>query len=109
MLEKLYNLRKEFLENLENIQTELEAENFKKDYLWKSWKLSEILKWLKDLSNEEKKEVWPTANELKNFIIEQIDKRIVFLEDKRFEKIEQEEKIDVTTEFKAENIYISLI
>jgi hypothetical protein len=33
MLEKLYNLRKEFLENLENIQTELEAENFKKDYL----------------------------------------------------------------------------
>ena len=105
MLEKLYNLRKEFLENLENIQTELEAENFKKDYLWKSWKLSEILKWLKDLSNEEKKEVWPTANELKNFIIEQIDKRIVFLEDKRFEKIEKEEKIDVTAEFKAENTW----
>jgi hypothetical protein len=25
------------------------------------------------------------------------------LEDKRFEKIEQEEKIDVTAEFKAEN------
>ncbi|ATU05586.1 phenylalanine--tRNA ligase subunit alpha [Candidatus Gracilibacteria bacterium HOT-871] len=103
MLEKLYNLRKEFLENLENIQTELEAENFKKDYLGKSGKLSEILKGLKDLSNEEKKEVGPTANELKNFIIEQIDKRIVFLEDKRFEKIEQEEKIDVTAEFKAEN------
>jgi|GEM_PF-5345889 hypothetical protein len=33
MLEKLNNLKREFLENLENIQTELEAENFKKDYL----------------------------------------------------------------------------
>jgi hypothetical protein len=33
MLEKLNNLKREFLENLKNIQTELEAENFKKDYL----------------------------------------------------------------------------
>ena len=84
MLEKLNNLKREFLENLENIQTELEAENFKKDYLWKSWKLSEILKWIKDLSSDEKKSIWPMANDLKNLIWEKIEQKIKDLQNEKF-------------------------
>lgn len=103
MLEKLKKLREDFLENLENINNETEAETSKKDYLWKTGKLSEILKWLKDLPNEEKKEVWPIANELKNFIDEKIEERKKYLEEKIFEKIEKDEKIDVTAEFPLEN------
>lgn len=103
MLQKLENLKNEFLENLEKIELEENLDELKKDYLWKNWKLSEILKWLKDLSNEEKKEIWPIANKLKLFIDEKIEEKINYLEEKKYEKIEEEEKIDVTAEFYAEN------
>ena len=39
MIEKLKALRVKFLENLETIKDENLLENFKKDYLWKNWKL----------------------------------------------------------------------
>lgn len=103
MLNKLKQLKEDFLQNLEQIESEPKAEELKKDYLWKAGKLSEILKWIKDLSNEEKKEVWPIANELKNFIDNKIIERIKFLEEQKFQKIEEEEKIDVTAEFPLEN------
>ena len=103
MLNKLKQLKEDFLQNLEQIESESKAEELKKDYLWKTGKLSEILKWIKDLSNEEKKEVWPIANELKNFIDNKIIERIKFLEEQKFQKIEEEEKIDVTAEFPLEN------
>ena len=103
MLNKLKQLKEDFLQNLEQIESEPKAEELKKDYLWKTGKLSEILKWIKDLSNEEKKEVWPIANELKNFIDNKIIERIKFLEEQKFQKIEEEEKIDVTAEFPLEN------
>lgn len=103
MLNKLKQLKEDFLQNLEQIKSEPKAEELKKDYLWKTGKLSEILKWIKDLQNEEKKEVWPIANELKNFIDNKIIERIKFLEEQKFQKIEEEEKIDVTAEFPLEN------
>ena len=103
MLEKLNNLKREFLENLENIQTELEAENFKKDYLWKSWKLSEILKWIKELSSDEKKSIWPMANDLKNLIWEKIEQKIKDLQNEKFKEIEKKEEIDVSAEFPAKD------
>lgn len=103
MLNKLKQLKEDFLQNLEQIESEPKAEELKKDYLWKTGKLSEILKWIKDLPNEEKKEVWPIANELKNFIDNKIIERIKFLEEQKFQKIEEEEKIDVTAEFPLEN------
>lgn len=103
MLNKLKQLKEDFLQNLEQIESEPKAEELKKDYLWKTGKLSEILKWIKDLSNEEKKEVWPIANELKNFIDNKIIERIKFLEEQKFQKIEEEEKIDITAEFPLEN------
>ena len=76
MIEKLKALRVKFLENLETIKDENLLENFKKDYLWKNWKLSEILKWIKDLSSDEKKSIWPMANDLKNLIWEKIEQKI---------------------------------
>ena len=103
MLEKLNNLKREFLENLENIQTELETENFKKDYLWKNWKLSEILKWIKDLSSDEKKSIWPMANDLKNLIWEKIEQKIKDLQNEKFKEIEKKEEIDVSAEFPAKD------
>lgn len=105
MIEKLKLLKEEFLENLVKIENEDFLEEIKKDYLWKNGKLSEILKWLKDLSNEEKKEVWPEANKLKILIWEKIDEKYIDLENKKFEKIEENEKIDVSAEYSPENLW----
>ena len=103
MIEKLKALRVKFLENLETIKDENLLENFKKDYLWKNWKLSEILKWIKDLSSDEKKSIWPMANDLKNLIWEKIEQKIKDLQNEKFKEIEKKEEIDVSAEFPAKD------
>lgn len=105
MLDKLNNLKKLFLEDLENIKNEEEVENLQKDYLWKSWKLQDILKWIKDLSTEDKKIIWPKANEFKKFINEKIEEKIIFLENEKFKNLEANEKIDITAEFSNKNVW----
>ena len=72
MQQKLQELQKLFSEE---ITTSTDLEQLEKDFLWKKGKLNEILKWIKDLSNEEKKVVGPEANKLKNFILEEIAKK----------------------------------
>lgn len=97
MLKKLDNLRVEFLEALDaNILT---TELLLKEYLWKKWKLQEILKGIKDLSVEDKKVIWPEANKLKNFINEKIEEKEQLIEAETLKQIEESEKIDVTAEF----------
>ena len=103
MIERLKALRAKFLENLETIKDENLLENFKKDYLWKNWKLSEILKWIKDLSSDEKKSIWPMANDLKNLIWEKIEQKIKDLQNEKFKEIEKKEEIDVSAEFPAKD------
>jgi len=105
MLEKLNSLKKEFLEILANIGTNKNLENLEKDFLGKKWKLNEILKGIKDLSNDDKKIVGPEANKLKVFIWEKVAEKIVELENKVYENIANEEAIDVTAEFPSKNLW----
>ena len=96
MQQKLQELQKLFSEE---ITTSTDLEQLEKDFLWKKGKLNEILKWIKDLSNEEKKVVGPEANKLKNFILEEIAKKQKDQEEAWFKEQEENEKIDVTLEF----------
>lgn len=99
MKEKLVLLKNEFIKNLETIQNNLDLENLEKDFLWKNWKLNDILKWIKDLSDDDKKLIWPEANKLKIYINEEVSKKQLDIQNQKFEKIETLEKIDVTAEF----------
>ncbi|RAL57945.1 phenylalanine--tRNA ligase subunit alpha [Candidatus Gracilibacteria bacterium GN02-872] len=103
MIERLKALRAKFLENLETIKDENLLENFKKDYLGKNGKLSEILKGIKDLSSDEKKSIGPMANDLKNLIGEKIEQKIKDLQNEKFKEIEKKEEIDVSAEFPAKD------
>lgn len=105
MFEKLKKLKNEFLNELKNIKNKIDLENLEKDFLWKTWKLNEILKWIKDLSVEDKKIIWPEANSLKVFIDEEINKKNIELENLRFEQVEKEEKIDITLEFPSKDLW----
>jgi len=105
MKEKLNNLKTEFIEKLSSVNNESELEFLNKDYLGKNWKLQEILKWIKDLSNEDKKIIWPEANSLRDFISIEIEKKSQDLEDLKYQNIENEEKIDITAQFKTNSLW----
>lgn len=71
----------------------------------KNWELKEILKWLKDLSNDQKKEIWVESNNLKSFIEESLKIKTVKIEENLYKDIEELEKIDVSLEFNSENTW----
>ena len=99
MKEKLSNLKIEFTEKLALISNQADLEILNKDYLGKAWKLQEILKWIKDLSNDDKKIIWPEANKLRDFISEKIEKKAIEIEEQKYANIEKLEKIDVSWEY----------
>lgn len=68
MIDQLNNLESRVLSTLVNIKTEDALIEYKNTILGKSGELTVILKWLKDLSNEEKASVWKRANELRDTI-----------------------------------------
>ncbi|MDP2090382.1 MAG: phenylalanine--tRNA ligase subunit alpha [Candidatus Gracilibacteria bacterium] len=104
MKEQLENLKKLFLESINTVNTIEKLEELEKDFLGKSGKLSEILKGLKDLSNDDKKIIGPMANSLKVEIEKEVEKKAIEIQEAKYAKQEQEEKIDVTAQFPSQNL-----
>lgn len=104
MKNKLAELKQLFLDTLPGISNESELENLEKDFIWKNGQLKEILKGLKDLSVEEKKVIWPEANTLKIFIEWEISNKKTELEEQKYVKIEEDEKIDVTINYPSNKL-----
>ncbi|QFR38626.1 phenylalanine--tRNA ligase subunit alpha [Candidatus Gracilibacteria bacterium 28_42_T64] len=103
MQNKLLELKEIFLTNIKEIDKDIGLEELEKDFLGKTGKLKEILKGIKDLSVEDKKIIGPEANKLKVFIEEQISLKKIEIQEAKYAKIEEEEKIDVTLKFPQEN------
>lgn len=59
------DLKKEFLQNLENAKTEQDLEALRVQYLGRTGKITDLMQLLKSFSLEEKKEFGPMLNELK--------------------------------------------
>jgi phenylalanyl-tRNA synthetase alpha chain len=55
MKQQLENLKNEFIKNLKSVDFPEALETIQKDFLGKKGKLNNILKGIKDLSNEDKK------------------------------------------------------
>ena len=99
MKQKLEEIKNYFIVELEKAQNDADLKNLEINTIWKAGKLNEILKWLKDLDVEAKKEIWVEANSLKNFILDNIEIKREELAKKAFSEIEESEKIDVSLEF----------
>lgn len=80
MLENLKALREEFSARLKETKKEAELLNLKAHFLGKKGPLSEVLKGLKTATPEEKKSVGPLANDLKNFIQDEIARELQNIE-----------------------------
>lgn len=98
-LKELFNIK---LIETDSIESLIDLE---KDYLGKTWILNAFLKWIKDLSVEDKKVIGPLANDLKNYILEEIEKKKKIIEDRKFDNIKIKEAIDVTAEFARNNLW----
>lgn len=103
MKTQILEIKKYFLEKIKEVKNLEELKELENSILWKSWKLNDILKWLKDLDVEWKKEIWMLANELKELVKEENEKKVKEIDELEYKRIENEEKIDVTLDFWNEN------
>jgi phenylalanyl-tRNA synthetase alpha chain len=99
MQNKLDSLKKEFLASLETIKDEVVLKELESDFLGKKWKLKDILKWIKNLSIEEKKTIGVEANNLKDFLLNSLEQKAKEIEKKYFDGLEDSQDIDVSLEF----------
>lgn len=102
MKNQIQELKNYFENELTNINSLEWLKELNDGLLGKKWKLNDILKGLKDLGDSDKKEVWMLANELKEFIKNENEKKEQEIENINYKTIENNEKIDVTLEFPSE-------
>ncbi|OUR97750.1 phenylalanine--tRNA ligase subunit alpha [Halobacteriovorax marinus] len=96
MIEKLDSLYKEFEEKITGLGNQADILNLKSEYLGKKGHISEVLKSLKNATNEERKLIGPKANEIKNEITNSVAKKLTFIETEEINKKLANEKIDIT-------------
>ena len=98
MDEKIINLKKELKNELEKIQNLVDLDKVRVAYLGKKGSVTGLLKGMKELSNEERKEFGKKVNELKATVAKDIEEKTAELKAKEIEKeIISMPKIDITT------------
>ncbi|MGE4443797.1 MAG: phenylalanine--tRNA ligase subunit alpha [Candidatus Altimarinota bacterium] len=102
MKNQIQELKNYFENELPNINSLEGLKELNDGLLGKKGKLNDILKGLKDLGDSDKKEVGMLANELKEFIKNENEKKEQEIENINYKTIENNEKIDVTLEFPSE-------
>jgi len=93
--ESLINLEKEIQEKISSIIDVEHLKELYQDILGKKGRITEILKQLKDLSPEEKKEIGIIANQLKDQLIVLFKEKQVELEKKEIQESLQKEFFDI--------------
>ncbi|MDD0852389.1 phenylalanine--tRNA ligase subunit alpha [Halobacteriovorax sp. GB3] len=96
MIEQLESLFDSFEKSLQVLETQADVLNLKSDYLGKKGKVSEILKGLKDATPEQRKEIGPKANEIKDKIQLEMTKKLQEIEMKEINEKLAQNKIDIT-------------
>ena len=96
MIEKLQQLKKGFISDLENTQVVEDLFQLKAKFVGKSGALSEVLKGLKDLSAEERPKIGAVANQLRDEFEALFRARLSILEGAEIAKKLAKEKIDIT-------------
>ena len=103
MKTQLQEIKNYFSQKLPEITTLESLKELESEMLGKAWKLNAILKGLKDLSGDERKEMGIISNELKSFVLSQVELKTQEIEKELFLNIQQQEKIDVTLQFPSKD------
>ncbi len=96
MLEKLNSLFKEFENSVKTITNSQDVLNLKAKFLGKKGHVSEVLKSLKDATAEQRKEIGPKANEIKENITQLVNDKLFEIEVNEINRKLEKNKIDFT-------------
>ncbi|MGX4685888.1 phenylalanine--tRNA ligase subunit alpha [Vagococcus sp. JNUCC 83] len=101
--EKLETLRKEFVEKISQVDSLDSLNTIRVEVMGKKGSMTEILRGMKDLSNEERPVVGSLANEIRDMLSTQIEEKKQSLEEKALNQALLNETIDVTLPGKVSN------
>ena len=93
---RLEQIKSDFISKLKNLSKEADVLNLKSEYVGKGGIVSELLKSLKDMNPEERKDFGPKANELKDFIQDESTKFLAKIELEEINRKLSAEKIDTS-------------
>ena len=98
LVKKLYEKRKRAEEQINDSKNEVLKKmiDLKVKYLGKKSEILEVFKYMKNLSNEEKKKIGEVVNKIKSEIEKEITEKIEYLERKEIQEKELKEEIDLT-------------
>lgn len=96
MKNQLENLRKDFLEHINSISEKEALETLRVSFLGKKGAVTSIMKDLKDLSNEMKKEVGQLINQIKSDMEKTINEKHLEFEEKEIRKKIESQWSDIT-------------
>lgn len=98
LVKKLYEIRKRAEEQINDSKNEVLKKmiDLKVKYLGKKSEILEVFKYMKNLSNEEKKKIGEVVNKIKAEIEKEITEKIGYLERKEIQEKELKEEIDLT-------------
>lgn len=83
---KILELKEKFVSELEKIDNLADIENIRVSYLGKKGSVTELLKGMKELSNDERKVFGQKVNELKDLVNEKITEKTQELKEKEIQK-----------------------
>ena len=83
---KILELKEKFVSELEKIDNLADIENIRVSYLGKKGSVTDLLKGMKDLSNDERKVFGQKVNELKGLVNEKITEKTQELKEKEIQK-----------------------
>ena len=98
LIKKLYEIRKRAEEQINDSKNEVLKKmiDLKVKYLGKKSEILEVFKYMKNISNEEKKKIGEVVNKIKAEIEKEITEKIGYLERKEIQEKELKEEIDLT-------------
>ncbi|MGX6969302.1 phenylalanine--tRNA ligase subunit alpha [Vagococcus bubulae] len=94
--ERLESLRKDFIEKIAQVESLDHLNSIRVEVMGKKGSMTEILRGMKDLSNEERPVVGSLANEIRDVLSTQIDEKKQELEEEALNQALLNETIDVT-------------
>ena len=98
LVKKLYEIRKRAEEQINDSKNEVLKNmiDLKVKYLGKKSEILEVFKYMKNISNEEKKKIGEVVNKIKAEIEKEITEKIGYLERNEIQEKELKEEIDLT-------------
>ncbi len=104
MLDRLAEIKKQAFDDIENAKNVAAVIDLRVKFLGRKGLITDVMKYLKDLTKEEKPVFGQKVNELRNFVEESLNIKRAELEKKQLSDSLDKEKIDVTLPSRSINI-----